>query len=364
MRRQFKRKLAKFSHLIKPTVIVGIFFLVFIMLLRISLPIYQFTKENNINPRFLWDLMRNPQNLLKSYKGRTSVILLGIAGGRHDGADLTDTIVLLSIDFQKNDAVVVSIPRDIWLPTLKDKINSAYHYGEEKKKDGGFLMAKAAVEEVAGVPVSYVWKVDFSGFKQLIDIVGGVDFVVDQPFTDEYFPITGKEDDFCGGDPTFACRYEKIHFDRGLQHMDGETALKYIRSRYATGEEGTDFARSRRQQQVMIAFKDKVWRNSFWEKPAKIKMLIDEFNNATKTDMNWSEKISFLKFFLRISDSNIRHLILDTGNEEKNSKGFLINPPTWQYNGTWVLVPRTGDFQEIQKYISCKLQDLNCQLQP
>ena len=76
----------------------------------------------------------------------------------------------VSLDFKKRKALLVSLPRDIWSPTLRDKINSAFHYGEEKKKGGGLTLAKFVVEEVLGQPVHYSILVDFSSFKGLIDL--------------------------------------------------------------------------------------------------------------------------------------------------------------------------------------------------
>lgn len=84
------------------------------------------------------------------------------------------------------------------------------------------------------------------------------------------------------------------------------------------------------------------------------------------TDMNWSEKITMGKFLMGISNKHIRHVILDTGDKEKEKAGFLVNPPLWQFDGHWVLIPRAGDgqFQEIGEYIACKLENPSCPLTP
>lgn len=363
--KQFKRRLIKYLPLAKPTILVVIFAVCILLLVRVSSPIYNFMRENNISFGFISGLVSNKDVPLKKYQDRTNVVILGIAGGDHDGPDLTDTIMFLSFDFAKHDIVLISIPRDIWLPSIRDKINTAYHYGEGKKKGGGLVMAKAGVEEVIGQPVHYAWVIDFSGFKKIIDLVGGVDIFVEKGFVDEYYPIPGRENDTCGGDPKFACRYETLRFEKGLQHMDGERALKYVRSRQAEGEEGTDFARDSRQQQVIVALKNKLFNLSLVADQGKIKQLLSILSESTSSDMDLSEKALSAKFFLQLKNENIRRIVLDSGDENKKRKGFLVNPPlVKEYKERWVLVPRTGNFGEIKEYIACQLTDPNCTMQP
>jgi len=91
----------------------------------------------------------------------------------------------------------------------------------------------------------------------MVDLLDGVEVDVENTFDDYRYPINGKENDLCDGDPEYDCRYEDIHFDQGLQLMSGETSLKYVRSRNAEGDEGTDFARSQRQQRLLLSFKEK-----------------------------------------------------------------------------------------------------------
>lgn len=355
MRPQFKRRLLKYRVYVLPTILVGLFFISVFFLIYFVIPLYKFASQNNLTPGFFLSLISGKEVPIKKYHEKTNLVILGMASGQHEGADLTDTIIFLSVDFTKPEVVMASLPRDIWLPSIKDKINSSYHYGEEKKKGGGLPMAKAVIEEVVGQPVHYAILVDFSGFRKMIDLVGGVDIFVEKAFTDNQYPLEGKEEDFCGGDPTFACRYEQLHFDKGVQRMDGEKALKYVRSRMAEGEEGSDFAREKRQQQVIVAFKNKLLESSILRSPTKAKQLFFAVNEVINTDMNWSEKLLLFKFFLTLPNNKMRRLVLDN---------FFINPSVWEYNGAWVLVPRTEDFGEVQKYISCQLENPNCPIQP
>lgn len=362
---KIKRKILKYRHFLKQLIFIVILLAIIFLTYRFVFPFYRFAKQEQLTKAFFQSLIFNSETPLKKYQGRTNIIILGIAGGDHDGSDLTDTIILMSIDLNRYDVVLISIPRDMWVPSLKDKINSAYHYGEERKKGGGLSLSKSVVEEVVGQPVHYAWVIDFSGFKKNIDLIGGVDIYVENAFTDKFYPIPGFENDFCGGDPQFLCRYETLQFEKGWQHMDAETALKYVRSRQAEGDEGTDFARGRRQQQLIAAVRNKLFKsNSLWQNPLRLKELFTAFDEATDTDMKLSEQILFFKLFLKVTDEKIRKIILDSGDEREERKGFLVNPPLWEYNGEWVLVPRTGNFEEIHKFFSCQLQDINCSIKP
>src|SRR3989338_9738322 len=361
----FKRKLLKFRFLVKYALILGVCFLLYIFISKAVLPLYSFTKANNITSQFLIKLITNKQLSIKSYQDRSNILILGFSGGNHEGSDLSDTMMVLSIDPNKKDALFISIPRDLWVPSLKAKINTAFHYGEEKKPgSGGMVLAKATVSEVIGEPIQYALGLDFSGFRTLIDLLDGIEVNIEDSFEDDKFPIEGKENDFCGGDPTFSCRYEKISFIKGVQHMDGAMDLKYVRSRYASGKAGTDFSRSKRQQEVILAVREKLFRLSPISDRQKVVDFINTFNSTIKADMNWSEKLSFARIFSTMNNKNLRHITLDTGDKKQNTKGYLINPPLWQYNGEWVLAPRSGDFNEIQSFVKCEMYDANCQMMP
>ncbi|MEI8232879.1 MAG: LCP family protein, partial [bacterium] len=177
----------------------------------------------------------SPSTNLKTDAGRTNILLMGIGGEGHEGGDLTDSMLFVSFNLLDNTADIIPIPRDIWVPSMKAKINTAYHYGKERRSDGGLALAKSAVAETLGVPVHYAVTLDFQGFVKAIDAVGGIDVEVQNTFDDYKYPIPGKETVEPESD-----RYEHIHFDAGLTHMDGATALKFTRSRHAEGDEGTD----------------------------------------------------------------------------------------------------------------------------
>jgi len=303
-------------------------------------------QKSGLTPVTLIRLITNDGVPLKSTNGKTNVLLLGIGGGKHAGSDLTDTMIVLSLSGKDRTAALISIPRDIWSDTLKDKVNSAYHYGEMKKKGGGMILARAVVEDIVGLPMHYVLFVDFTGFKNIIYILGGVDVHVSRGFTDTEFPIPGKENDTCPGDPTNKCLYQTVHFDAGVQHMDGDRALIYVRSRHAEGEEGSDFARGRRQQEILLAIKDKIMHPFGWLNFRRVSQIAAVMTDATDTDMNIGEAATVMKRYAGIDEKNVTKIAFND---------LLTEGPPFLYKGLYVLLP-IHDLQEIQTYITSQLK--------
>lgn len=356
---RFRRKFFQHIWLTRVFVAGAVLVLIVGLLAVAAKPALDIAAKVLIGPRMIAAFFVDPSKVLKSTNKRMNLLLLGIAGGDHEGSDLTDTMIFSSVDLETGDVVLLSIPRDIWLESLKAKINTAYYYGEEKAENGGFVLAKDAVYQITNQPINYAILLDFAGFQKAIDLVGGIDVLVERPFVDEKYPIPGKENDECNGDKEYKCRYEALNFEKGLEHMGGETALKFVRSRNAESEEGTDFARSQRQQKVMLAFKDKLLSKKILLSPGTLFSLKKTFSQHVKFDKEISEEemSAFLSLFWRFTRGNntLRTLTLDTGTDE--SPGFLTNPPVSQY-GQWVLAPRAGGWQEFQEYLRQKLANV------
>src|ERR1035437_8036590 len=139
---------------------------------------------------FLFQLVFNQGVSLKqTTDSRVNILLLGIGGGNHDGPNLTDTIMLASIDPKNNKVTLISIPRDLWFPDVNEKINAAYQIG--LSKGGGLLLAEAAVQKITGQSVDYGVRIDFSGFVKAVDEIGGLDVNVDNTFDDYQYPADG-----------------------------------------------------------------------------------------------------------------------------------------------------------------------------
>jgi LCP family protein required for cell wall assembly len=270
-------------------------------------------------------------------------LILGIAGGNHQGKDLTDTIMFASLDPYQKQLFLVSLPRDIWLEKWRAKLNSIYHYK-------GLTETKKTVGEILGQKVDYGVIIDFELFQKIIDTLGGITVDVERSFDDYRYPIPGKENDLCGGDPQYRCRYEHLHFEAGKQFMDGKTALKFVRSRNAEGEEGTDFARAARQQKVILAIKDKIISKEFLLSPKKVIQLFKLVSLNIQTDIPKEKYWQIAKIGIKIK--NIKTATLN--------ENYLINPPiSKKYDNQWVLVPKSGNWSEIQKHIKSILNDFN-----
>ena len=281
---------------------------------------------------------------LPSHSGRTNFLILGIGGGYHESPDLTDTIIFASIS-PSSSPVLLSIPRDLWVPSLQAKINTAFHYGREKAGDsGGLILAKSAVSEIIDQSVDFVVVFDFATFSQVVDYLGGIDVQVERSFTDTQYPIAGKEDDLCAGDPEYKCRYETITFAKGQQHMDGNIALKFVRSRHSgDSEEGTDFARSQRQAQVIQAIKDKLLSRP---DPALYRRLYDLIIQKIQTDIAPDHYFALTKLAMSARKFNLKSHTLSTPDQ-------LYHPPvSGKYLNQWVLTPLPNDPQSISRYVA------------
>jgi LCP family protein required for cell wall assembly len=314
---------------------------------------------------------------LKTYNDQVSILLLGITptGSSHEGPNLSDSIIVINYNLKTNRLTTISIPRDIWSETLGDKINSAYAYGEAKKKGSGFILAKAEIEEVVGLPIQYAGVIDFNQFESLINFLGGIDVKVDRTFDDYAFPIPDEKikDLSCGhsdadiqkftdSNPSdqeiwnyFPCRYKHVHFDAGMNHMDGATALIFVRSRHATGPEGTDFARDARQQKIIEAVKNKLI--PLVKKPdlKTYNRLYEIFNQLIKRDISNQQAAIIVKNILFKMNFSQDKIAL--------SEEFFTNPAiSDKYNNLWVLIPKNNNISTIHQYINCNLaRQKNCE---
>ncbi len=307
-----------------------------------------------------------------------SILLLGYGGGTHDGGLLTDSIMLAQIDPRNEEVELISIPRDLWAPiqingeeTENKKINEAYAIGSDNKKypnkkieftgeAGGGEMAKYVVEQVTGIKPNYFAAIDFDGFVKIINSLGGIDVKVNQTFDDPFYPIEELKNDTCGkseeemktleatmsGDKLeqqYVCRYENLHFDKGIQHLDGTTSLKFARSRHSNIG-GGDFNRAERQKLVITAIRDKVINIGFI---SKIIPTIQTLTRHITTDVDFSTMSELITKIPEVADYKIISIAL-------TDKNVLIN--TKASTGQFILSPKAGEnnWSEIQEFIKNK----------
>lgn len=292
---------------------------------------------------------------VKQVDGRTNILILGKGGEEHTAPDLTDTIIFASVSQVSGRVDLISLSRDIWLPALRAKLNSAYYWGNQKQPGGGLILAKSTVEEILGEPIHYGVVIDFTSFTKIVDALGGVKVEVENSFVDEKYPIPGREEDLCDGDREYKCRYETIKFEKGLQVMDGETALKFVRSRNAQGDEGTDLARSIRQQKVIQAIARKLVDPLFVIKnPERVQEVIEIANNSIETDISETTQLVLA-----------RKLISARGLVESHPipEDILINPPISRtYDFLYVFVPAEGSWDKLHMWVDCTLHLDSCKV--
>lgn len=319
---------------------VPLFFLVATVLLagliifKITITTYQYL--SNFGLRELIGIFS--AELRTDEKKRTNLLLLGAGGGEHDGANLTDSIMIASLNHEKHTTSLLSIPRDLWLDLPgygSSRINKIYEnlkgeYGSRQALD----ILRKGLENVTNLSIPYYVKVDFDAFKQVIDAVGGIEVVVEKSIFDEAYPNEEESG------------YEVFSLEAGSHLMDGETALKYARSRHST----SDFDRSSRQHKILAAIKKKAEEMNMLSSPLLLKELYEEFAEHLETNLNIRELISLAGFAEgleedRITSAVLRDIdIIDTGS-------FLYTPERELYGGAFVLVPFGDSYERIQRYI-------------
>ena len=270
---------------------------------------------------------------------RVNILIMGYGGSGHDGAYLTDSMVLMSLLPQSHHTTLISIPRDLWIQYPPNsgnynKINAVYPIASNSNADpvaGGNAVAQK-VSLVTGLDVKYWMTVNFTGFRDFINAIGGVDVDVPDSFTANY-PIND--------DPNINAGWKVIHFSKGLQHMDGERAIEYSRARYVTNNpaEGTDFARSARQQLVMKAALSKLKNWHTWPS------MFGAMDTLKRT----------LYSNLSLADLGMFALKMDLTNAHRVGLSFSNVLAGQNIGGQSVVLPQNGNWQLIKDYISKQL---------
>ncbi|MGB2940932.1 MAG: LCP family protein [Candidatus Dormiibacterota bacterium] len=279
---------------------------------------------------------------------RVNILMLGYGGAGHDGAFLSDSIMMISVEGPDRVAMT-SLPRDTYAKvaafanggTYAGKINAAHAiplsngaFGTLKADytsdySGGGKLASQVIGDYLGVPIDYWVSVDFTAFKKVVDAIGGVD--INNPYVlDDYqYPI-----DATGG-------YQHIHFNAGPQHLSGDQALIYVRERHAD----SDFGRSRRQQQVVAAIKDKtVSVNAV----PQLFTLLDALSENVHTNLSLNDMRTFSGILNKVDTAGTHHVSIDNSN--------------WQYDTTdssagYILLARDKTMNSLHHFIDSELPD-------
>ncbi|MDD3486838.1 MAG: LCP family protein [Candidatus Moranbacteria bacterium] len=274
---------------------------------------------------------------LQEQEGRTNILLLGMRGADDPhGGLLADSIILLSINQKDNKVALISIPRDLYvqIPGTEErgKLNSVYAHWESGGKKQGIAKMEDMIGQIAGLKINYAIAINFEGFQQLIDAVGGVDIHLSKTFYETKQFVEGNE---CGGTFTLPA---------GTNHLDGTKALCYVRAR----EQTSDFDRSKRQQVVLKALETKMLSLGTLADFSKINNILNAIGDNVTTDMTPDEMKGLYGQYGNMKDAQIVQRVFE------NSEKGLLEVPAANTGLGYVLVPRAGQDNYSQMQEACR----------
>jgi LCP family protein required for cell wall assembly len=284
--------------------------------------------------------------------GRVNILLAGNSADDvgHNGAQLTDSIMVISIDTKNHKAFLLSIPRDLYVDVGGNghsKINEAYVDGEDSKFSedgyprGGMGQLEQVVEDSLGIKMNYYALVNYNALKEAVDAVGGVDFNVQSKDPRGLY------------DPNidYVTKGPLVKLTNGVHHLSGQQALDLSRARgdsyRSYGFPGSDFDRTEHQRQLLVALKSRVVSTGVITNPTRLSALSDVLGNNVKTDFNISEVRRLYDLTKDTTGGNIHSLSLNNVNGENLLTSYTTS------TGQSALIPAAGldDFTDIQSFI-------------
>jgi len=274
----------------------------------------------------------NRTKLIGEESGRVNVLLLGIPGDGPgvEGPNLTDTVMTASLNITDKSGLLFSLPRDLFVKVPEfgeSKLNAVYEIGNAQDSADGGKLAADVVGQVLGLDIPYYIRIDFSGFAQLIDELGGIDITVDKDLYDDKYPGPNKT-------------YEVVDIKAGSYTMDGAMALKYARSRQST----SDFDRARRQQQVMLAMRAKAMESNLLTSPAKALAVLDILKDSIQTNLTIPEMKRALELTKDFDATKLVTKVFDD-----SPTGLLYGTRVGEQ---YALKPIGDDFKTITDYVA------------
>lgn len=302
-------------------------------------------------------------NLPEDEHGHTNILLLGTGDENHDGADLTDTMIIASIDPSTRSVVMMSLPRDLYLDAnrrlVNGRINAVFALEKYRLMREGIKEDEAAMQamqEVAtemgeklGLQIHGVMKADFTAFETVVDALGGVDVIVPETLTDYSYPLTETT-------------VGTFRLEKGPQHLDGETALRYARSRHSTN----DFDRSARQQQLLTAMADKVRGMGRINQVSFLIDLNEKLVGHISTTMTSDQVLGLAQIAQSLAMDRVitMQLNFSTGSDylEASPGGFVYPAPPEMFSGASILLPlalpgRSSDWTQIRAFVHFLTQE-------
>jgi len=303
-------------------------------------------------------------------EGRINILLLGMRGENvPSGGLLADTIMVMSVKPAENKVAMISIPRDLYVQVPgtenREKINAVYVHGMERGKQGGIEDMETVVGEITGLTIHYGVSINFKGFTDLVNAVGGIEITLDKPFTElEQF----SQEHVCDGDnggvfttPTGTYEYKKndkgkivaqyplctnsspecggnFSLPSGVNKLDGEKALCYARARY----QSNDFERAKRQQLVIQSIKNKAISVGTLSNFEKVNAILNALGDNVRTDMQAWEMKKMFSIYQGAQNPQIIQRVL-----EDSEEGLLYSPQ--ESNGAgYILLPRGDNYDRIK----------------
>jgi LCP family protein required for cell wall assembly len=285
------------------------------------------------------------------------ILFMGVGGAGHEGGTLSDSITLARFNTDKKTLTLIAIPRDLWVPVPAGGANRTWQKINMAYSKGGGNLSKYVVGQTLAINVDHYITVDFGSFVSGVNELGGIDVEVAKSWDDYFYPIKGAELATCNFtieeinqfhnkysgfelEKQFTCRFEHLHFDKGMQHLDGETALKFIRSRHSA-QYGSDFARGEKAQAVLLAIGKKLLNQGVLDPSnATFKKLV----GFVKSDISLSGAGTILKTIGDLNSYQIKHLYLTDQNVLTAAKSS---------GGAFILIPKagSGNFDELRSFV-------------
>ena len=313
--------------------------------------------SGNIFKGNIFDIVQN-QPLKEDKNGRSNFVIFGTAeddeGGEHGGANLTDSIMVLSINQKKKDAYMLSLPRDLWVKYAETctvgnqgKLNAAYFCASDdgKNEAEGAAALQKKVGEVTGLDIQYYAHLNFTAVVEAVDAVGGVDVTIQ---SEDPRGILDRNFDWkCG----YRCHY--VNYKNGQKvHLDGEHALALSRARNAAGGYGLpngNFDREKNQQMIVKALREKALSAGTLTNLGAVTKLIDALGNNLRTNIETKEIRTLMNLASEIQSDKIVSLSL------VSEDNMLVT--TGMYMGQSIVRPTAGimDYSGIHSYIQTEM---------
>ena len=336
---QPKRKSKFFFWFIVGVIVLALAFLASIALAYKFYATSQKVIDNSQNTSFMQSVKEvvssDRKTLRGEENGRINILLVGLAGKNYPGANLTDSIIIASIDPKTFQTALLSVPRDLYVPipgtNSSTKINALYARSQDSDASGksGIDDLKKTLADITGQPINYYIALDFDGFRQIVGELGGVNIQVPNDLHDDRYP-----------GPNYS--YQTFDIKAGLQNLDGETALKYARTRH--NEDG-DFGRAYRQQQILEASRTKAFSLGTILNIPKVNDLLNTLGEHLRTDIPLNELNTFVDLLKKIDTHTTVNKVLDAG---KPDSVMAVSHVFLGGVRAFILIPRTGNYGEIQ----------------